>query len=123
MRLICTDLYKVSAVTLEVRTTGEWGPERGPLPTRAFDVYDAALARALPPKLWKRVEGSVLGVLRLDAIRASLLEEDRDATAKEKADAVRICGFIEMTLAQLDGEAWAIDRSDRAEQASVGSET
>jgi len=122
VRLLCTDLHKVSAVTADVRTTGAWGPELGPLPTKAFDAFDATLARALPPVLWKRVEGSVLGVLRLDGIRASMLAADRAATAEERADAVRICAFIEGTLAHLDGEAWAINRSDRAQPGPIGAE-
>lgn len=112
MRLLCTDLYKVLAVTAEVRTTGTWGAERGPLPTRAFDAYDAVLARELTPPLWKRVEGAVLGVLRMEEIRASMLAEGRRATASESADILRICAFIEESLGSLDAEAWAIDRSD-----------
>jgi hypothetical protein len=122
LRLLCTDLYKVSAVTHDLRTAGVWGAERGPLPTRAFDAYDATLARALRPATWKRVEGSVLGVLRLEGIRVSMLEADRAATADEQADAIRICAFIDAALVELDGEAWAIDRSDRPQQSRVGAE-
>jgi len=122
LRLLCTDLHKVVAVTSDMCATGAWGPELGPLPTRAFDAFDATLARALPPVLWKRVEGSVLGVLRLEGIRASMLAADRAATDEERADALRICAFIKGTLEHLDGEAWAIDRGDRAQPSRIGVE-
>ena len=119
VRLLCMDLHKVLAVTEPVRVTGSWGDERGQLPTRAFDSHESILARDLSPELWKATEGSVLGTLRLDGIRQSLLAEGREATEAEMRDAVRICSFIERALKQLDDEAWAIERPVRGESRST----
>ncbi|MGY0386364.1 hypothetical protein ACWZJV_05275 [Nocardioides sp. WG-D5] len=108
VRLLCTDLHKVVAVTESVANDGNWGPEKGPLPTSAYEAHAGTLARMLPSREWKEVEGSVLGVLYLDGIRQELIEGDRSATASELQSVHRIRGFIEVTLRTLDREAWAI---------------
>lgn len=107
-RLTCTDLYKVVAVTDSLVEDGKWGAERDPLPTRAYDVHALVLAGLLPKNDWKLLEGSLLGAVRLEGIRADMLEEDRPANSEELQDAKRIRKHIRETLEAIDSDKDAI---------------
>lgn len=117
IRLLCLDFHKVLAVTRDVPESGAWGPERDPLPQGAFDSHAATLARMLPPVTWKKVEGSVLGVQRMEGIRVEMLAEHRDANPDEISDFRRIRDFIARSLDTLDAESWAIERGPTGDAA------
>lgn len=111
VRLTCSDLHKVVAVTAPVADSGYWGSEGEPLPTGGYALHSSTLARALPSESWKLLEGAMLGVGHLDLIRRGLLEDGRAATRDEMSHIVRIREHVELTLQDLDKEAWAIQRS------------
>ena len=111
LRLVCTDLHKAIAVTAPVARSGAWGPERDSLVPHAYEKHAGALARSLAPASWKKLEGAVLGMQRLDSIRRAMFEDDREASSDEMADIVRIRTFITSTLNDLETELRALGPS------------
>jgi hypothetical protein len=101
VRLLCTDFYKTQAMIASVRDTGEWGPEKGPLPTDAFDRYAGTLAASLNQEAWTQVEGAILGVRRLEGIRQESHADGRALMPQELEDFARIGAWLDATLATL----------------------
>ncbi|WP_150460942.1 hypothetical protein [Nesterenkonia ebinurensis] len=116
LRLLCMDLHKVIAVTEHVANDGTWGPERDPLPTEGYENHSATLAKVLPAKRWKLVEGAVLGVKRIEGIRLEILQGSRTASAGEIADIRRIRSFIKKALKEIDAELTFIENPDQQQQ-------
>ena len=112
LRLLCTDLHKVRALIFQLRSDGEWGRERTPLPIDSYVAHKEILARSLSAAKWKFVEGSILGVQYLELVRAECMNENREFNAAEIADFKRIGQFIDRALEKLETESWAIDHSD-----------
>lgn len=102
VRLLCSDLYTAQALIEPVRLLGVWGPEKTPFQSNAFDLYGKYLSEELDLSTWDLVEGSVLGIRRLDGIRASAEEEARAFDDAELADFERIGEWIDETLLDLE---------------------
>lgn len=112
IRLVASDLYKTRALIASVRETGKWSAEKTNLPTQAYLDHALVLAEHLSPTMWKRLEGSILGVQHLELIRAETQDLGRELTPEDLKNIKRIGAFIDETLSKFDDEHWAIDRSD-----------
>ena len=69
------------------------------------------MARRLPPKKWKMLDNSILGIDRLELIRKQCVDEQRDPSTDEVADFKRIGDYIMQTIDMLDTEASASDEA------------
>ena len=69
------------------------------------------MARRLPPKKWKMLDNSILGIDRLGLIRKQCVDEQRDPSADEVDDFKRIGDYIIQTIDMLDTEASASDET------------
>lgn len=97
-RLLAADFYVAQALIKPVLDTGAWGPERIDLPLEAFAESRAEIAARLDLADWKKVEGAVLGIRRLNDIRQTAQEANRSFEPAELNDFRRIGQWIDETI-------------------------
>ncbi len=100
-RLLAMEMYRVQAIIAPIRESGRLGPEKGPLTVDSFDRHALALAQDLSFGLWKQVEGTVLGVRRLDGILAESHQSRKEFSPQDLADFERIGAFLDSTVSEL----------------------
>lgn len=95
-----------------MRETGQWSEEETPFPLDSYYAHAFVLAQHLPPVMWKRIEGSVLGIQHLELIREETQGNGRELDEADIQHINRIAAYLDVTLEVIDDEQWAIDRSD-----------
>lgn len=110
-RLVCSELLRIIAISAPVRQSGQWGTERRSLSSDVLREQAIIMARRLPPKKWKMLDNSILGIDRLELIRKQCVDEQRDPSTDEVADFKRIGDYIIRTIDMLDTEASASDET------------
>lgn len=110
-RLVCSELLRIIAISAPVRQSGQWGTERRSLSSDVLREQAIIMARRLPPKKWKMLDNSILGIDRLELIRKQCVDEQRDPSTDEVADFKRIGDYIIRTIDMLDTEAAANDEA------------
>ena len=108
LRLFITDVYKVQAVTRHEMLYGVLGPEEDPLPVSGYESNAETFASYLNGEHWKLIEGAQLGIKRLSGIRRDLVEEERSMSNAELEDYLRIRGFLDRVLEEVDAEDLSI---------------
>ena len=109
-RLVCSELLRIVAISAPVRQSGQWGTERRSLSSDVLREQAIIMARQLPPKKWKMLDNSILGIDRLELIRKQCVDENRVPTADEVEDFKRIGDYIIRTIDMLDTETSASDK-------------
>jgi len=110
-RLVCSELLRIIAISAPVRQSGTWGTERRSLSSEVLREQAIIMARRLPPKKWKMLDNSILGIDRLELIRKQCVDEQWDPSTDEVADFKRIGDYIMQTIDMLDTEASASDEA------------
>lgn len=110
-RLVCSELLRIIAISAPVRQSGQWGTERRSLSSDVLREQAIIMARRLPPKKWKMLDNSILGIDRLELIRKQCVDEQWDPSTDEVADFKRIGDYIMQTIDMLDTEASANDET------------
>lgn len=110
-RLVCSELLRIIAISAPVRQSGIWGTERRSLSSDVLREQAIIMARRLPPKKWKMLDNSILGIDRLELIRKQCVDEQRDPSTDEVDDFKRIGDYIMQTIDMLDTEASASDEA------------
>lgn len=110
-RLVCSEMLRIIAISAPVRQSGQWGTERRSLSSDVLKEQAIIMARRLPPKKWKMLDNSILGIDRLELIRKQCVDEQRDPSTDEVADFKRIGDYIIRTIDMLDTEASASDET------------
>lgn len=108
MRLVVTDWEKALAVIEPVcaANDGTWGPENTALPDNAFVANQGLLAGNLDPKTWVMLEGAVLGVRYLEAVRQERNVAARLLSAEELKGFHRIQEHLEKTRDRMLMTEW-----------------
>lgn len=110
-RLVCSELLRIIAISAPVRQSGQWGTECRSLSSDVLREQAVIMARRLPPKKWKMLDNSILGIDRLELIRKQCVEEQRNPSKEEVDDFKRIGDYIIRTIDMLDIEASASDKA------------
>lgn len=110
-RLVCSELLRIIAISTPVRQFGQWGTEHRSLSSDVLRQQAIIMARRLPPKKWKMLDNSILGIDRLELIRRQCFDGQRDPSADEVNDFIRIGDYIIRTINMLDTEAAASDET------------
>mgnify|MGYP000974945911 FL=1 len=110
-RLVCSELLRIIAISAPVRQSGQWETERRSLSSDVLREQAIIMARRLPPKKWKMLDNSILGIDRLELIRQQCIDEQRHPSTDEVADFKRIGDYIIRTIDMLDTEAAANDEA------------
>lgn len=108
-RLVCSELLRIIAISTPVRQFGQWGTEHRSLSSDVLRQQAIIMARRLPPKKWKMLDNSILGIDRLELIRRQCFDGQRDPSADEVNDFKRIGDYVIRTINMLDTEAAASD--------------
>jgi hypothetical protein len=101
IRLVMQDFFSAQALARPVRATGVWGIELDDFILEGWIEYRKRLASDLDPEMWKRVEGSALGIRHLAALRSSAKAQSRDFLPTERNDFERIGQWLDETLKEM----------------------
>ena len=99
LRLLLGDLHVAVALIRPVLETTRWGIEETLIPTEGWSEHHGTLAAEVRDRrAWRHIQGSILGIRRLNDARSQCLRDERDFSDAELADFRRIGRYIEETI-------------------------